>query len=51
MANLSHATTVLVNDVDAHHQPASAQGATILLAPTAPPGLRSDTAIDLEGHQ
>jgi uncharacterized glyoxalase superfamily protein PhnB len=43
MANLSHATTVLVNDVDAHHQRASDQGATILLAPEDRPwALRSD---------
>jgi uncharacterized glyoxalase superfamily protein PhnB len=50
--NLSHTTTVLVSDVDAHHQRASDQGATILMAPTDQPwGLRSYAAIDLEGHQ
>jgi uncharacterized glyoxalase superfamily protein PhnB len=50
--NLSHTTTVLVSDVDAHHQRASDEGATILMAPTDQPwGLRSYAAIDLEGHQ
>jgi uncharacterized glyoxalase superfamily protein PhnB len=50
--NLSHATTVLVSDVDGHHQRARDEGATILMAPTDQPwGLRSYAAIDLEGHQ
>ena len=50
--NRSYAMTVLVSDVDAHHQRASDEGATILMAPTdLPLGLRSDAAIDLEGRQ
>ena len=44
--------TVLVSDVDAHHQRASDEGAAILTGPTDQPwGLRSYAAIDLEGHQ
>ena len=50
--HLSHTTTVLVSDVDAHHQRATDEGATILMDPTDQPwGLRSYAAIDLEGHQ
>jgi len=50
--NLSHTTTVMVSDVDAHHKRAKAGGATILMSPTDQPwGLRSYAAIDLEGHQ
>jgi len=49
---LSHTTTVLVSDVDGHHQRAAGEGAVILMAPTDQPwGLRSYAAIDLEGHQ
>jgi uncharacterized glyoxalase superfamily protein PhnB len=49
---LSHTTTVMVSDVDAHHKRAVDEGATILMAPTDQPwGLRSYAAIDLEGHQ
>jgi uncharacterized glyoxalase superfamily protein PhnB len=48
----SHTTTVLVGDVDAHYQRATAGGATILLPPTDQPwGLRAYAALDLEGHQ
>jgi uncharacterized glyoxalase superfamily protein PhnB len=40
--HLSHTTTVLVSDVDAHHKRASDEGATILMMPTDQPwGLRS----------
>ena len=50
--NLSHSTSVLVSDVDAHHERAKAEGATILMAPTDHPwGLRSYAAVDPEGHQ
>ncbi len=50
--NLSHATTVLVSDVDAHYERAKTAGATMVMAPTDQPwGLRSYAAIDLEGHQ
>jgi uncharacterized glyoxalase superfamily protein PhnB len=49
---LSYATTVMVDDVDAHHERAKAAGATILTSPTNQPwGLRSYAAIDLDGHQ
>ena len=50
--DLSHATTVLVSDVDAHYEQAKTAGATIVMTPTDQPwGLRSYAAIDLEGHQ
>jgi uncharacterized glyoxalase superfamily protein PhnB len=50
--NISHATTVIVGDVDAHYKRAMTEGAAILTAPTDQPwGLRSYAAIDLEGHQ
>lgn len=50
--NLSHTTTVMVSDVDAHYERAKEAGATILMSPTDHPwGLRSYSAIDLEGHQ
>jgi uncharacterized glyoxalase superfamily protein PhnB len=50
--HLWHTTTVMVSDVDTHHQRAADEGATILIAPTDQPwGLRSYAAIDLEGHQ
>lgn len=50
--HLSHSTTVMVSDVDAHYERAEAGGATILMPPTDQPwGLRSYAAVDLEGHQ
>jgi uncharacterized glyoxalase superfamily protein PhnB len=49
--NLSHSTTVLVGDVDAPHDHARAEGATILRPPQDQPwGIREYEAIDLEGH-
>lgn len=49
---LSHSTTVLVSNVDAHYEQAKAGGATLLMPPTDQPwGLRSYAAIDCEGHQ
>jgi uncharacterized glyoxalase superfamily protein PhnB len=49
--NLSHSTTVIVADVDAHHGHARAQGATILTTPDDQPwGIREYEALDLEGH-
>ena len=50
--HLSHTTTVLLSDVDGHHERARTEGATILMAPEDQPwGLRSYAALDLEGHQ
>lgn len=50
--NVSHTTTVMVSDLDAHYERAKAGGATMLMAPADQPwGLRSYAAIDLEGHQ
>ena len=50
--HLSQTTTVLVSDVDGHHERAEAEGATILTMPEDQPwGLRSYAALDLEGHQ
>jgi uncharacterized glyoxalase superfamily protein PhnB len=50
--NLSHTTTVMVSDVDRHHEHAKAEGATMLMSPMDQPwGLRSYATIDLEGHQ
>ncbi len=50
--DLSHTTTVILDDVDAHHQRAVAEGASILMLPMDHPwGLRSYAAIDVEGHQ
>src|SRR5262245_36298681 len=50
--NVSHTITVMVADVDAHYEKATAQQATILMTPSNHPwGLRSYAAIDLEGHQ
>jgi uncharacterized glyoxalase superfamily protein PhnB len=50
--NLSHTTTVVVSDADAHYENAVDAGATILTAPTDQPyGLRTYAALDLEGHQ
>jgi uncharacterized glyoxalase superfamily protein PhnB len=48
----SHTITVMVGDVDAHHEHAKSQGATILMPPTDHPwGLRAYASLDLEGHQ
>ena len=50
--NVSHTTTVIVDDVDAHHGRAEAEGATIVMPPTDHPwGLRSYAAIDVGGQQ
>jgi uncharacterized glyoxalase superfamily protein PhnB len=50
--NLTHATTIMVGDVDAHYARAQAEGATILSAPADQPwGLRTYSALDPEGHQ
>jgi PhnB protein len=50
--NVSHTTTVIVDDVDAHYGRAEAEGATIVMPPTDHPwGLRSYAAIDVGGHQ
>jgi uncharacterized glyoxalase superfamily protein PhnB len=50
--NLTHTTAVMVSDVDQHYERANSAGATILMPPTDQPwGLRSYSAIDLEGHQ
>lgn len=49
--DLSHTTTVMVSEVDAHYERAKAAGATIVMMPTDQPwGLRSYATIDLEGH-
>jgi uncharacterized glyoxalase superfamily protein PhnB len=49
---LTHTVSVLVDDVDAHHAHARAEGALILSDPRDQPwGLRTYAAIDLEGHQ
>ncbi len=49
---LTHAVTVVVDQVDAHHRRAEQAGAIILSAPTDQPwGLRSYAALDPEGHQ
>ncbi len=49
---LTHAVTVVVADVDAHHERARRQGAVVLTAPTDQPwGLRTYAALDREGHQ
>lgn len=50
--NLSHTTTVMVEDADAHFARAQGEGATIVMEPTDhPSALRSYLAIDLERHQ
>jgi uncharacterized glyoxalase superfamily protein PhnB len=50
--HVSHTTTVMVSDVNAHYERAKAGGATVLMTPTDQPwGLRAYAAIDLEGHQ
>jgi uncharacterized glyoxalase superfamily protein PhnB len=49
--NVSYAITVLVPDVDAHHERARAEGAQILTRPQDQPwGLRDYEALDLEGR-
>lgn len=49
---LTHAVTVLVDDVDAHHARAVREGAAALSAPKDQPwGLRSYAVLDPEGHQ
>ena len=49
---LTHAVTVIVDDVDAHFEQAEQQGAAVLGAPKDQPwGLRSYAALDPEGHQ
>jgi uncharacterized glyoxalase superfamily protein PhnB len=49
---LTHATTVLVDDVDAHFRRAEREGAAVLSTPTDQPwGVRSYAALDPEGHQ
>lgn len=50
--NLTHTTTVMVSEVDAHHARAQAAGAHILMPPKDHPwGLRTYAALDLEGHR
>ncbi len=49
---LTHAVTVVVDQVDAHYRRAEQAGAIILSVPTDQPwGLRSYAALDPEGHQ
>jgi uncharacterized glyoxalase superfamily protein PhnB len=49
--NLSHTTTVIVDDVEAHHERSVAEAVTILMPPTDHPcGLRAYAAIDVGGH-
>lgn len=49
---LTHAVTVLVDDVDAHHARTVSEGAAVLSAPKDQPwGLRSYAVLDPEGHQ
>ncbi|MGH8987300.1 MAG: VOC family protein [Acidimicrobiales bacterium] len=50
---LTHATTVIVDDVDAHFERTEGQGASVLTAPTDQPwGVRSYAVLDPgEGHQ
>jgi uncharacterized glyoxalase superfamily protein PhnB len=49
---LTHAITVIVNDVDAHFERAEREGASVLSAPRDQPwGVRSYAALDPEGHQ
>jgi uncharacterized glyoxalase superfamily protein PhnB len=48
---LSHSTSVMVAEVDAHYEHARAEGATTLTAPGNQPwGMRGYAALDLEGH-
>jgi len=49
---LTHAITVIVDDVDAHFERAEQQEAALLGAPKDQPwGMRSYAALDPEGHQ
>ncbi len=48
---LTHSTTVLMPEVDAHFERARSEGATILSKPKDQPwGIREYEALDLEGH-
>jgi uncharacterized glyoxalase superfamily protein PhnB len=49
---LTHAITVIVDNVDAHYQRAEREGAAVLDVPKDQPwGLRTYAALDPEGHQ
>jgi uncharacterized glyoxalase superfamily protein PhnB len=49
---LTHAITVIVDDVDAHFEQTERQGAAVLTAPKDQPwGVRSYAVLDPEGHQ
>ena len=49
---LTHAITVIVDDVDAHFEQAEFEGAALLGTPRDQPwGVRSYAALDPEGHQ
>jgi uncharacterized glyoxalase superfamily protein PhnB len=49
---LTHAITVIVDDVDAHFERAEREGAAVLSSPTDQPwGVRSYAALDPAGHQ
>ena len=49
---LTHAITVIVDDVDAHFEGAERRGAAVLSAPKDQSwGVRSYAALDPEGHQ
>jgi uncharacterized glyoxalase superfamily protein PhnB len=49
---LTHAITVVVDDVDAHYERAGREGAIVLTPPKDQPwGLRTYAALDPEGHQ
>lgn len=49
---VTHAVTVVVDDVDSHFRQAEREGAILLGAPTDQPwGLRSYAALDPDGHQ
>ncbi|MGH3631962.1 MAG: VOC family protein, partial [Sciscionella sp.] len=49
---LTHAITVIVDDVDAHFERADRHGAAVLATPKDQPwGVRSYAALDPEGHQ
>jgi uncharacterized glyoxalase superfamily protein PhnB len=49
---LTHANSVMVDDVDAHFERAKRRGAAVLSAPKDQPwGVRSYGALDPEGHQ
>ena len=49
---LTHAITIIVDDVDAHFERAEQQGAAVLTTPKNQPwGVRSYAVLDPEGHQ